>query len=139
MIIKTTGQLVCGDRFIAKPLMSEDAFRRSKYGSKSEENPMGEKWKMYRLHAESEDGYFGVNLFFHNGMLHACHLSFGTKGESWADFSVENERKRKVHHDMLLAKWLGVPPYVYSWGEIESVLHPKDNTASIIVKYAISA
>ena len=139
MIEKATGQLVCGSSSVAQPLMAEDTFRQSKHGSEAEEYLMGENWKAYRFLVESEDGCFGVLLLFHDGTLHECHLGSATEGESWGDFSVENERERKICHDRLLARWLGAPPFTYPWGEVVSILDPKDSTALIIIRYAIPA
>jgi hypothetical protein len=51
-------------------------------------------------------------------------------------WSVENELERKRVHDSWLAAAIGMPPYEYAWGRLESDYDSKGCASSIIVSYA---
>ena len=51
-------------------------------------------------------------------------------------WSVENELERKRVHDSWLAAAIGMPPYRYAWGRLESDYDSKGCASSIIVSYA---
>jgi hypothetical protein len=52
------------------------------------------------------------------------------------EWTMENELKRKVQHDAWLHAELGMPPYEYAWGKIDSEFDAKGCVSEIIVTYA---
>ena len=54
------------------------------------------------------------------------------KERAW---SVENELERKQVHDSWLAAAIGMPPYRYAWGRLESDYDSKGCASAIIVVY----
>ena len=51
-------------------------------------------------------------------------------------WSVENELERKRIHDSWLEAAIGMPPYRYAWGRLESDYDAKGCASSIILSYA---
>lgn len=51
-------------------------------------------------------------------------------------WSQEFEQERKQVHDEWLKEQLGMPPYTYAWGRIDSSFDPKGCVSDIILTYA---
>lgn len=78
---------------------------------------------------------FFVSLYFLSGFLNSIHLSEDTPGESWIDWSLDIEMKKKKNHDEWLESMLGLPPYDYQWGHIVSVFDRKGGESIIVIRY----
>lgn len=81
---------------------------------------------------------FTLSLYFYGQQLEAAELMYSGSelGSSWADWSLEKERKRKQIHDEWLTKVLGKWPCSFSWGEISSEYDPKGGYSSIFIRYS---
>ncbi|RSD28496.1 hypothetical protein [Mesobacillus subterraneus] len=78
---------------------------------------------------------FLVTLFFNEGKLKEVHLSEVINGLSWDNWSEDVEMTKKESHDQWLSTILGEEPYIYSWGQVESVFDKKGCVSSIIIRY----
>ena len=80
-----------------------------------------------------------ISLWFFGKKLESVELVHHTAeqfGSSWADWTEENELKRKAIHDAWLEKQLGKPPYIYDWGAVSSVYDERSGGSSIVVRYS---
>ena len=79
---------------------------------------------------------FTVDLLFNeNDVIDSVYISMRDSIPHWENWSKDEELKLKVKHDRWLADYIGLPPYKYSWGTIESVIDIHDNTSSIVIRY----
>lgn len=53
----------------------------------------------------------------------------------WENWSKDEEQKLKIKHDKWFANHLGLPPYKYSWGTIESGIDIHNSTSIIVIRY----
>lgn len=80
-----------------------------------------------------------VSIWFFGEKLETVELVHHTAvqfGSSWADWSEENELKRKAIHDAWLEKELGEPPYKFAWGTVASDYDARSGNSSIVVRYS---
>ncbi|MEC2159690.1 hypothetical protein [Virgibacillus halodenitrificans] len=85
---------------------------------------------------ELKDMYFYITLYFKNNKLVQVHLTKAIEGLTWSDWTLDLENNNKQNHEEWLLKNFGEPPYVYSWGTIESNMDRKGGVSSIIIKYS---
>ncbi|MDD2592509.1 MAG: hypothetical protein PHN21_06870 [Erysipelotrichaceae bacterium] len=79
---------------------------------------------------------FTVVIYFDkNDIIDSVSFSMQETIPLWENWSKDEEQKLKIKHDEWLANCLGLPPYKYSWGTIESVIDIHDNTSSIVIRY----
>jgi hypothetical protein len=79
-----------------------------------------------------------VSLVFYGEQLETIGLFHDAKalGSSWADWSEQQELKRKQIHDQWLVALTGHASHVYTWGEIWSDFDPKSGGSSIVIRYS---
>ncbi|MCG1027025.1 hypothetical protein J5S49_01810 [Virgibacillus halodenitrificans] len=85
---------------------------------------------------ELKDMFFYITLFFNNNNLVQVHLTKAIEGLTWSNWTPDLEIKKKQNHEEWLLNNFGTPPYVYSWGTIESNMDRKGGVSSIIIKYS---
>ena len=120
------------------PAMSEDSFLASQVGSTSELLIENNNYKTYKT-----NGSIGnkvnceILLVFHKGKLEIVIMSpnWISNYTSWHNWNLDNELKKKKKNDKLLQQYLGDPPYIYKWGNIESIYDQKSGSSEIIIKY----
>ncbi|WP_078552285.1 hypothetical protein [Bacillus alkalicellulosilyticus] len=78
---------------------------------------------------------FLVTVFFNDRKLIEVHLSEVTNGKTWSNCIEELETVKKKSHDQWLLSVLGEAPYIYTWGQVESVFDKKGYVSSIIIRY----
>lgn len=86
----------------------------------------------YRIFPES-----GViaSVRFRTGVLEMVSILFEMAGDSEDNWTRDRELVRKAVHDQWLLKELGLPPYRFSWGDIESLFDEKACVSEIVVGY----
>ena len=84
---------------------------------------------------------FDIRVIFHcihggDAVLSAVILvSFDESLIGWDNWSYEKELNRKSIHDEWLKNNIGDPPYIYSWGSIESLYDSKSAVSIIDISF----
>lgn len=89
-------------------------------------------WSTYRFSPDQKT-FFVVQ--FKNGVIEQVRIALTLKGDAPNPWTVESEAERKLLHDKMLRDQLGVSPYQFGWGKIESVNDPKSGASQIILSY----
>ena len=77
-----------------------------------------------------------ATVYFEGSRLRTVTWQIELTPEREKVWSTENELERKRIHDGWLAAAIGVPPYRYAWGRLESDYDSKGCASSIILRYA---
>lgn len=116
------------------PDLTEDAFLSS-VGLKAEENILNGDYHSFDIESlVIGKTNFAARIFFKQGQLWMLSL-YLVDGSSWSNWSEEEEMRRKAKHDEFLNQELGNPPYVFSWGKVESIFDRKGGSSSIVINY----
>lgn len=132
------GEIDTGAGLLIEPMLTEKVFLGSSVGMTASvfvKNGNICSYKLRNLNIEGK-GFLPV-LYFTNEALAEIHLHPVVNEErSWATYSLQSEMAHKLNDDNFLQKIIGTkPPYVFSWGVIESLLDEKNGTAYILVRY----
>ena len=76
-----------------------------------------------------------VIYFDKNDIIDSVSFSMQETIPLWENWSKDEEQKLKIKHDEWLANCLGLPPYKYSWGTIESGIDIHNSTSIIVIRY----
>lgn len=87
-------------------------------------------WETYEVQIEAD--VLGTVVFNTEKLVEVRLFMTGVHGGNWTK---EEEVTRKDKHDRWLHSKLGVPPYSYKWGKIESNFDPRSECSQIIVRY----
>jgi hypothetical protein len=94
----------------------------------------------YQLNPQSIWGErWAILLYFNQKqILEIISLSLqdDEKMQSWKNWSEEKELQKKTKHDLLLAQYLGSPPYQYHWGQISSQYESRSGSSHITIRYS---
>lgn len=128
MIEKETGRIKF-DKFTLFPRMELDDFFAGVDKDEIVSFSRNSNIELYLKPQKSKNSFFIVRLFFEcdNKRLKYVLLSAQDDNSipSWDTWSRENELERKVRNDVWLQEELGVPPYKFTWGMLESVFDEK--------------
>lgn len=78
---------------------------------------------------------FTARLVFRGDQLDSVFILMDLPPDKRAEWTEANELERKALHDDWLRREIGMPPYEYAWGWIESFYDAKSCVSEIIVKY----
>ena len=138
-ISSTTGELEIGQPEIRiGPSLTKDAFVESRLGQTCKRGVTNQEYATYSLSLKDAQNEFGLSLVFREQRLFMISIEMLSAKQSWANWSEEEELRRRVAHDHLLAASLGKPPYRYRWGEVLSLYDPRSGVSSIAIRYALS-
>ena len=91
-----------------------------------------EGWSTYRFSPDEKTFFV---LQFKNDVIEQVRIALALNGEDPNPWTVESESERKTLHDKLLHEELGVSPYHFEWGKIESVSDARNGASQIILSY----
>lgn len=115
------------------PKATEDEFLKSEAGARARLTMEHGAYRTYSVASEE----MPAQAHFRDGRLWMITLARRMPDEGgWTAWSKEQELERKRLHDDLLEKALGPPPYVYTWGKVESVYDAQDGSSSIVITYS---
>jgi hypothetical protein len=140
MIDPSTGALAFEEPAIQiAPTLTRSQFRGADWAAGAISQTANEPWHSWKLPAEryrSRGVAFVVVLYFHGERLAMIDLACNEPayGKSWADFSMENEMKRKHAHDQWLVPSVG-KQRDFPWGTITSEYDDRAGGSSIIIRY----
>ncbi len=131
------GILIIGNEDTIKPGLLEVDFLASSLGAMTRFNGANDGYSRYSGSGPLEGGlicYFA--LYFYDGILDMVIWTpkWPGTGNSWAEWSEEEELRVKELNDRLLEQYLGPPPYSYAWGSIESDYDMKGGSSGIVMK-----
>jgi hypothetical protein len=143
MLDPKSGELVLASSGVRLgPAWSRTRFLESEIGRQATTSLVNEPWARYALELPTgEIGPFPatVQLQFNGEKLYWLTVMDGSPefGESWDDWSRENEQARRAAHD----RWLescGAPPRRYPWALVWSDFDDKAGFSSIVIRYDTS-
>ena len=108
-------------------------FLQSNLGANAETLVDNEPHVTYRIHPEAG---IAATVSFEGAKLRVVAWQIQLSPDKEKDWSEENELERKHLHDGWLATAVGIPPYRYTWGGLESTYDSKGCASSIILRYA---
>lgn len=117
---------------ILRKRQAREAFLATDVGTNAQLMVGNQDWITYRF--SSDQKVFFVAQF-KNNEIEQVHIAFALSGNDPKPWTVESETARKSLHDQMLREEIGVPPYQFVWGRIESVRDPRNDAAQIIVTY----
>ncbi len=137
-MIHKDGNIVINGKIAIYPSLTEVAFLSSDLGKVAELRLSNAGYHTYRAAGTLENGmdcYLSVTFF--EGILDSVNLSPDWPGspQSWAEWSLASELDKKAKNDTLLDKTLGLPPYAFSWGKVESSYDQKSGGSGIHISY----
>ena len=133
MKVETAGGRIEFDRGVLERETQRAQFLQSNLGANAETLVDNEPHVMYRIFPEAG---IAATVSFEGAKLREVAWQLQLQPEKEQDWSEENELARKRLHDDWLASTLGMPPYSYAWGLLESDYDSKGCASSIIVRYA---
>lgn len=137
-MIIADGKVDTGVGLVVTPELTEQKFLSSPAGMTATvfvQNGVHHSYKLKNTHVEGK--MFLPVLYFSGDILTEAHLHSVTgEKEKWPTYSSQSEAAHKLDNDNWLRERLGVtPPYVFSWGSIESVLDQKAGTTFVLLRY----
>jgi hypothetical protein len=122
------------------PTLTRTQFRATDWAKGATSQTANEPWHSWKLPAEqyrSGGLAFVIVLYFHGERLAMIDFAYNDPayGKSWADFSMENEIKRKQAHDQWLVPSVG-KQRDFPWGTITSEYDDRADGSSIVIRYA---
>jgi hypothetical protein len=112
---------------------TREAFLTTNVGVSAQLVVENQSWSTYEFSSD-EKAFFAVQ--FKNGVIEQIYIAFALNGNDRNTWTAAAEVSRKSLHDQMLRKEIGAPPYLFSWGRIESVIDPRSGASQIIVTYA---
>lgn len=132
------GKIDIGTGLVIEPRLTEAQFLSSFAGTAAmtfTQNGIYHSYKIQNMDVEGKN--FLILIYFADGILTEVqlHPEF-IKNNKWAAYSSKDEVDNKLSNDSWLQKTIGAaPPYVFSWGSIESVLDKKSCMTFILLRY----
>ncbi len=90
-------------------------------------------WVTYRIAADTQKAFFIVQ--FKSGVIEQVRITLALDGDDPKRWTIASEAARKSLHDRMLREQIGLPPYRFDWGKIESVSDARNGASEIIVTY----
>lgn len=140
MLDPATGELILASSGVRLgPALTRTRFLESPLGRQAATSLINEPWARYALElAPGDIGPFPatVQVQFNGETLAWITVLDGSPefGESWDDWSRENEMARRAAHD----RWLtscGAPPGRYPWALVWSDFDDKSGFSSVVIRY----
>lgn len=134
-----TGTLDLGEARVLGPETTHDQFRSSPLGLASRPLILNGPWRSYSLPRIAEGVVtFQVAIYFEGESATMLEIANASPefGRSWADWSPENEERRRAWHGRWLAETQGVLPGDFAWGSLSSMTDPKSGGSSIVLRFA---
>ena len=140
MIDKKSGELVIESIPLrVGPRLARSEFLTVPIGKSSKIVVKNDPFCSYILGRHEISGLvFIVIIYFYDELLESVSLTSvdDKSGESWADWSEEEELKKKEIHDDWLKNLLGRASSHYKWGEVWSGYDSKAGFSSIEIRYS---
>ena len=140
MIDKKSGELVIESIPLrVGPRLARSEFLTVPIGKSSKIVVKNDPFCSYNLGRHEISGLvFIVIIYFSDELLESVSLTSvdDKSGESWADWSEEEELKKKEIHDDWLKNLLGRASSHYKWGEVWSGYDSKAGFSSIEIRYS---
>ena len=140
MIDKKSGELVIESIPLrVGPRLARSEFLTVPIGKSSKIVVKNDPFCSYNLGRHEISGLvFIVIIYFYDELLESVSLTSvdDKSGESWADWSEEEELKKKEIHDDWLKNLLGRASSHYKWGEVWSGYDSKAGFSSIEIRYS---
>jgi hypothetical protein len=130
-IDKQSGALVVAGETIPSGL-SENAFSRSQLGQQAMRTPTTGGWVVYS-NIKIDDA--GLVMRFLDGKLTEISLAWGERSGGWGGWSEVKEASENSAQNKWLASKLGLPPYSFEWGNVESLQDQKAGGSQILIRY----
>ncbi len=128
-----------GETFKITPSLKENDFLNSGIGQKAKLSVENEGYHSYTFgpyKIKSDDFYF--LLIFDSGEIHSLYIELSDLNDK-IDYGVDDKEsaliKANKEHENWLRLNLGLPPYYYSWGSIDSAYDKKGWSAFIVLSY----
>ena len=140
MIDKKSGELVIESIPLrVGPRLARSEFLTVPIGKSSKIVVKNDPFCSYNLGRHEISGLvFIVIIYFYDELLESVSLTSvdDKSGESWSDWSEEEELKKKEIHDDWLKNLLGRASSHYKWGEVWSGYDSKAGFSSIEIRYS---
>lgn len=131
VIHKQSGAIVVAGNTIIGSL-DETVFAESSLGQKATRMHSTGGWVIYsKIQSEG----VGLVLRFLDGKLAEVNLAFANPDSDWNSWSEAKEESAKSVHDNWLASQLGEPPYIFNWGNVESLQDQRAGCSLILIRY----
>jgi hypothetical protein len=114
---------------------SRTHFLESSLGQGAEERVTNVEQQWRHITVRPEAGV-AATLVFKNDCLHQIYLLMAIPSDDSNEWTATLELDRKSKHDKWLSAELGLPPYEYAWGRVDSEFDEKGCVSEIIVTYA---
>ncbi len=131
MVDANTGEVSCSG-VVLRRNETREQFLATDAGAKARLMVENQGWSTYRFSPDQKT-FFVVQ--FKNGVIEQVRIALTLKGDDPNPWTVESEAERKLLHDKMLRDQLGVSPYQFGWGKVESVNDPKSGASQIILSY----
>jgi hypothetical protein len=116
-----------------EPVTDRPSFLASALGRSAEVLVENEPHMTYRIHPERG---IAATVHFEGPKLRTVSFQIELPPRKEEVWSEEHELERKRLHDEWLQDELGMPPYWFPWGRLESNYDSKGCSSAIIVSYA---
>ncbi|MCP3921655.1 MAG: hypothetical protein GY714_03625 [Desulfobacterales bacterium] len=128
-----------GEAFKITSSLKENDFLNSGIGQKAILSVKNEGYSSYTFgpyKIKSDNFYF--LLIFYSGEIHSVYMELSDLNDK-IDYGADDKesaliKANKIHENWLLSN-LGLPPYFYSWGSIDSAYDKKGWSAFIVLSY----
>jgi len=127
-----TGNLILESGAVLGPATRRNEFLLSTEGATAKALIRNEPWVSYQFFVEA--GLLSVAAFFNGQTLQAVHLTV-LSPELDAEWSLENEHRRKVANDRWLQGRGFEPGTNYAWGSVWSGVDPKSCAAFVVLRF----
>lgn len=113
-------------------------FRKADVAARAKETSGGPGWVTSEFELGPFEGVVAViGLLFCQFSLKEISVFLGqdSESESWGEWSIQMEMRRKNLHDVWLLATLGPGPYVFDWGEVFSKYDEKGGFSEVIIRF----
>ncbi|WP_339733985.1 hypothetical protein [uncultured Gimesia sp.] len=131
MINKVNGEIEIGNVRVS-PSTTLSNFSKSTLGISSKVLIKNNDYVTLQVVTASQ---IGLNLSFSNDRLSTVIIYLKSPESTWSSWSKNEEHEKKTKHDKILNADLGLEPYRFSWGEVESISDSKSGDSYVLVKY----
>ncbi|QEG17348.1 hypothetical protein GmarT_32280 [Gimesia maris] len=131
MINKVNGEIEIGNVRVS-PSTTLSSFSKSTLGISSKVLVKNNDYVTLQVDTNSQ---IGLNLSFSNNRLSTVTIYLKSPESSWSSWSKYEEHEKKSKHNKILYADLGLEPYRFSWGEVESISDSKSGGSYVLVKY----
>jgi len=139
IINKDDGEINLGE-ILVNPKLTFSEFKKTEYFQLFKLFVGNPPWKSYvindiKVKLGSIKYRADLVIYFKKEKIESADFGLIEVGEDLPKWDQKTEEHKKSYYDDLLEKTLGIPPYNYSWGKVESYYDPKGCTSGILVSY----